>query len=82
MKRAIQYFNKEYLERCSRMTPDQILEFLEDYRMLLFQAPEKCQQINIKIEPSLLHVFKQKAELDGVPYQTQIKRLMREWINP
>lgn len=80
MKRAVQYFTKEYLERCAELTPDQILEFLENYRMLVAQVPEKCKLISMKIEPSLLHAFKQKTALEGIPYQTKIKQLMREWM--
>jgi predicted DNA binding CopG/RHH family protein len=80
MKKTIQYFTPEYLKRCAEMTPDQIIEFLESYRLLLSSVPEKCQLISMKIEPSLLRAFKYKAALEGVPYQTQIKRLMREWL--
>lgn len=82
MKKTIQYFSKEYLERCAAMTPDQIIEFLENYRTLVAKAPEKCQLISLKIEPSLLKAFKQKASLEGIHYQTKIKQLMREWIKP
>lgn len=78
MNRPVQYFSKEYLERCKGMTPDQILEFLEDYRKLVLQKPEKCQLISLKIEPSLLKAFKLQAELEGIPYQTKIKQLMRD----
>lgn len=81
MKRAVQYFTKEYLERCKGMSADQILEFLENYRILVSETPEKCQMISLKIEPSLLNAFKQKAKLNGVHYQTQIKHLMREWMD-
>lgn len=81
MKKAIQYFTQEYLERCAGMTPDQILEFLENYRMLVGKVPEKCQLISLKIEPSLLNAFKQKAALEGVPYQRKMKELMRAWLN-
>lgn len=81
MKKTIQIFSKEYLERCKGMTPDQILEFLENYRKLLSVKPEKCQLISLKIEPTLLKAFKTKARLKGTPYQTQIKKLMREWLN-
>jgi hypothetical protein len=77
MKRVVQYFSKEYLERCKGMTPDQILQFLEDYRNMIAGPPEKCQLISLKIEPSLLKAFKQKAKLEGIPYQTKIKKLMR-----
>lgn len=80
MTKTIQYFTKEYLERCKGMTPDQIIEFLENYRMLFSSVPEKNQLISLKIEPSLLKAFKRKAELEGTPYQTQIKKLMKEWL--
>ena len=80
MTKTIQYFTKEYLERCKGMTPDQIIEFLENYRMLFSKIPEKSQLISLKIEPSLLSAFKRKAELEGTPYQTQIKKLMKEWL--
>lgn len=80
MKKAIQYFSKEYLDRCTGMTPDQIIEFIENYRNLVFSVSEKCQLISMKIEPSLLNAFKQKANLHGVPYQTKVKQLMREWV--
>ena len=80
MKKTIQYFTKEYLERCKGMTPGQIIEFLENYRMLFSTKPEKSQLISLKIEPSLLKAFKRKAELAGTPYQTQIKKLMKDWL--
>lgn len=79
-KKTIQYFSKEYLERCKEMTPDQILQFLEDFQKLALQSEEKCKLISIKIEPSLLNTFKQKAKLKGIPYQKQIKKLMRDWV--
>jgi predicted DNA binding CopG/RHH family protein len=80
MNRPVQYFTKEYLERCKELTPDQIIEFLENYRQLMASRPEKCQLISLRIEPSLLNAFKQKAKLEGFHYQTKIKQLMRDWI--
>jgi predicted DNA binding CopG/RHH family protein len=80
MNKTIQYFNPEYLERCKGMTSDQIIEFLENYRMLFSTTPEKSQLISLKIEPSLLKAFKRRAELEGIPYQTQIKQLMKRWL--
>ena len=80
MKKPVQYFSTEYLARCAEMKPEQIIEFLENYRMLVMQRKEKCQLISMKIEPSLLNSFKQKARLLGIPYQTQIKKLMRDWV--
>lgn len=80
MKKTIQYFTKEYLQRTAGLTPDQIIDFIENYRMLVGKAPEKCQLISLKIEPSLLNTFKQKAKLEGIPYQTKIKQIMRNWV--
>jgi len=80
MNKTIQYFSKEYLKRCEGVTPDQIIEFLENYRMLFSSTREKSQLISLKIEPSLLKAFKRKAELEGVLYQTQIKNLMKDWV--
>ena len=82
MNKTIQYFTQDYLKRCAGMTPDQIIEFLENYRMLISNIPEKCQLISLKIEPSLLKIFKHKARLQGIPYQTQIKKLMKHWLHP
>lgn len=79
-KKVIQYFSKEYVERCKEMTPDQALEFLEDFQKLSGETNEKCTPISLKIEPSLLKAFKTKAKLEGIPYQTQIKVLMKQWL--
>lgn len=80
MKKAVQYFTKEYLERCKSCTTEQILDFLENYRNLVCERPEKCLLISLKVEPSLLNAFKQKAKLDNCHYQTKIKQLMRAWV--
>ena len=78
--KTIQYFTQEYLKRCEGMTSDQIIEFLENYRMLFSTIPEKSQLISLKIEPTLLKAFKRRAELEGTPYQTLIKQLMKSWL--
>lgn len=78
--KPIQYFNSEYVERCRDFTPDQILEFLDDFQKLFSATPEKCRLISLKIEPSLLNAFKFKSKLSGVAYQTQIKKLMKDWL--
>jgi len=80
MRKTIQYFTKENLIQSSKFTPDEIIEFLENYKILVTQTPEKCQLISLKIEPSLLNSFKKKANLMGFPYQTKIKQLMKAWV--
>ena len=34
-KRPVQYFSKEYLQKCKALTPLQIIQFLEDFRILV-----------------------------------------------
>jgi predicted DNA binding CopG/RHH family protein len=34
----------------------------------------------MKVPEDLLSAFKARARLSGVPYQTQIKKLMVEWL--
>ena len=78
--RPVQYFSKEYLEQCRSMTPEQIVRFLDDFRKLNSNAaPAKSRLISMKVPEPLLDAFKTKARLSGVPYQTQIKRLMTDW---
>jgi predicted HicB family RNase H-like nuclease len=79
--RPLQYFSDEALARGRDMSPDQILRFLEDFR-LLHAAPRKggSRLISLRVPDELLSAFKAKAELEGVSYQAQIKRLMRDWL--
>ena len=79
--RAVQFFSDEYLGHCRAMKPEQILAFLEDFRLLHGDpGPRKSRLISMKVpEPLLVH-FKARSALAGIPYQTQIKRLMQEWL--
>lgn len=80
--RPVQYFSKEYLEQCRSLSVEQVLRFLEDFRTLHagVAAPGKSRLISIKVPEPLLSAFKAKAKLSGVLYQTQIKRLMSDWL--
>ena len=77
---AVQYITDDYLAQCQSATPKQILEFLESYRLM--QAGEdKTKLISMKITESMLLAFRQKCELNGMKYQTQIKALMEQWLS-
>lgn len=79
--KSVQYFPKEYLERCASMKPEQILQFLEDFRKLhSYDKSQRTKLISIKVPENLLNAFRAKARVSGIPYQTQIKRLMEEWM--
>lgn len=81
MNKPVQYYDPDYVARCKEMSTEEVLQFLEDFRLLSAGEAEKCKLISLKIEPSLLRAFKLKAEAEGVPYQTKIKSLMRQWLN-
>ena len=78
--KAVQKFTDEYLESCRGMTPDQVLQFLEDFRRLHGARPAASKLISIKIPEDLLRAFKTKSALAQIPYQAKIKTLMKEWL--
>jgi|GEM_PF-6823811 len=41
---------------------------------------EKSRLISLKVPEALLEAFKVKSRLSGIPYQTQIKKLMSAWL--
>ena len=49
-KKTIQYFTEEYLKRCQGTSSDQIIEFLENYRMLFSMIPERELQNSIQTQ--------------------------------
>ena len=76
----VQYFSDEYLARCRAMSPDEIVEFLENFRLLHGGEPLASRLISLKVPQALLDVFRQRCRLAGVRYQTQIKSLMSDWL--
>lgn len=81
--KALQEFSDEQLHYASALTPDQIVQFLEDFRLLhagRAAGQGKSIQINVRVPETLLRVFRARAEAEGLAYQTQIKRLMEQWV--
>jgi predicted DNA binding CopG/RHH family protein len=77
----LQRFSKGQLERTRKMTPQQILSFIEGYRAIhLPRRKQRSKLISLKLSEPLLRAFKDKSQISGVPYQTQIKALMRQWL--
>jgi predicted DNA binding CopG/RHH family protein len=81
--RAVQHFSDEYLAHSAKLTPEQTLQFLEDFRLLHApgQQPQPSTLISLRVPTPLLRLFRAKAAATGVPYQTQIKRLMEQWCD-
>ncbi|NUM89617.1 MAG: hypothetical protein HUU37_10465 [Bdellovibrionales bacterium] len=74
--RPVQFFTDEYLEQCRKMSPLEIVRFLEGFRQLQGATAGKSKLISMKVPDALLATFKQHCELNGVRYQTKIKELM------
>jgi hypothetical protein len=77
--KPVQYFDDDYLERCKDVKTEAILEYLENFRLM--NSPSVSSKlISIKMPESLLSSFRRKCELENVKSQTQIKRLMEQWL--
>ena len=81
-KRPVQYFTDDYLKQCQKMTPLQIVKFLEDFRELHLSLDKKEDSVSISIRmpKSLLQGLKQKAKLEGKAYQTLLKEVLKKAI--
>jgi len=77
--RPVQYFSKAYLKQTRRMRPEEILQFLEDFR-LMHEKPTASKLISMKVPEALLSAFRFKCSERGVKYQTRIKELMTAWV--
>ena len=82
--KPVQYFSDEYLKQTRDATPEQILNYLEQFRLMQTNhaktSPAKSKLISMKVPEDLLKTFKAKCETEGLKYQTQIKVLMKQWL--
>jgi uncharacterized protein (DUF4415 family) len=79
--KTLQFFSDNYLAQCGQLSTEQIVRYLEDFRVVNMPLKKpRSKLISIKIETDLLETFKTKARLDGVPYQSRIKAIMRDWL--
>jgi len=82
--KPVQYFSDEYLAQSRKASPKQIVEYLEQFRLMQQPAEKsasKTKLISMKVDEELLALFRSKCEIDGVRYQTQIKKLMTQWLS-
>ena len=75
-------FTAEYLARTRYTSPEQVLGFLEQYRLIQArgEGSQKSKLISLKVPEELLESFRTRCELKGLKYQTQIKQLMKDWL--
>ena len=79
-QRPVQRFSEAYLERCRKLSPEDIVRYLDDFRKVQGAARARSRLISLKVPEPLLAAFKAKSRLNGVPYQTQIKHVMQAWL--
>ena len=58
--RPVQYFTPEYLAQCKQMTPEQILQFLEEFRLLF--AAQAAEQGHAQAAGTVQHDNTQPGE--------------------
>ena len=78
--KAFQAHSKLRLKQDARLSPEDIALFLENFQQVAHGQEGKGKLISIRVPEKLLEMFKQKAKRENFPYQTQIIRLMREWV--
>lgn len=77
--RPVQYFSDNYLKQTHKLSPEEVLEFLDNFR-LMSEKPVRSRLISMKVQEPLLAAFRLKCSERGVRYQTQIKELMADWL--
>lgn len=81
-KKALQHFSKDYLEHCAKMSNEERLEYLENFRLMVGEvltAPEneaKSKLISLKMPVALLSQLKLRAQMEGMPYQSLLKKFI------
>jgi predicted DNA binding CopG/RHH family protein len=79
--KPVQYFSPEYLKQCQKIPVTDRLQFLEDFRKLQDRKiRSKSRLISLRIDEVLLERFKDKAKNFGLPYQTLLKKLIRDYL--
>jgi hypothetical protein len=79
--KTIQYMTEEQIEAGLTMNIRERLQFVEDFISLSLSAgPSKSKLISLKVPEDLLRMFRRQCELNQVAYQTQIKKLMSDWV--
>ncbi len=83
-QRPVQYFNQDYIDQCQIMSHIEIIEKITEQQNLFWSLQnrdvEKSCLISLKVNDLLLEKFKDVCETHNLKYQTQIKKLMMNWV--
>ncbi len=63
-----------------KMSPEQVLMFLEDFGQIVHGKDSKTKLISLRVPENILNSFKVKSQQEQRKYQSVIVQLMREWV--
>jgi predicted DNA binding CopG/RHH family protein len=79
-KKAVQKFTQERLAQDAKLSPAEIVRFLEEFANVVTGDEGKRKLISLRVPERLLRQFKHKALKEGTRYQTRIVELMRAYL--
>jgi predicted DNA binding CopG/RHH family protein len=82
MKKALQKFDAQKLADAPKLSTEEAIAFLENFKDLAAAGgkTKKSKLISIKMPEALLDAFKAKAQTQNKAYQSLIKELMWQWL--
>lgn len=78
-QKGIQHFKTQDLRQGLKASPEQIIEYLEQYKNLVGSVDTKRKLISLRVPENLLFLIKEKSKKEGVKYQTKIIEVLKEW---
>lgn len=60
------------------VTPEQAVQFLEDFRLLYASKDEPTQAISLRVPGNVLRMLKTRASSEGKKYQSLMIEILRE----
>lgn len=80
INRTLQVHTKNRLQEGQKLKKEEIVQFIDDFQKVMTGDEGKRKLISLRVPEKLLELFKKKSEIQSTPYQTQLVRLMREWV--
>ncbi|PIS11871.1 MAG: hypothetical protein COT73_01630 [Bdellovibrio sp. CG10_big_fil_rev_8_21_14_0_10_47_8] len=83
VRKGLQKFSPEYIEQTRGATTEQILEFLEQMRLLQGAQDVGASDsvlISLRLDRQVLAALKARAAVENTKYQTLIKKLIRDYL--
>jgi len=79
-RKTLQKSSKNRIKADKKMTPKEVLEFLDEFQQVVQGQEGKRKLISLRVPENLLEQFRFKSKKNRIPYQSQIVELMRNWL--